>query len=146
VTKDNAMTDLNLDAAAKIAQGAFAAGAAVGVTTISVVVTDPGGHIRLAMRGDGVGNFGVSVAHGKCKTALGFANSSMALSKGFTDAGKVAALAAATGGDFLPIGGGVRVKTADGKVIGAAAVAGSSPENDESFILAGLRAAGFETD
>jgi uncharacterized protein GlcG (DUF336 family) len=140
------MTDLTLDAATQIAQATFAEAAAVGVTAVTVVVTDPGGHIRLAMRADGVGNFGVQVAHGKCKTALGFARSSMALSKVFADAARVAALTAVTGGDFLPIGGGVRVKTADGQVIGAAAAAGSSPENDELFILAGLRAAGFETD
>jgi uncharacterized protein GlcG (DUF336 family) len=140
------MTTLTLDAATQIAKGAFDAGRAAGVSALTVVVTDPGGHIRLALRADGVGNFGVRVAHGKCKTALGFARSSMSISQGFTDPTKVAGLVGVTDGDFLPFGGGVRILSEDGVVLGGAAAAGSSPENDEQFILAGLKAAGFGTD
>jgi uncharacterized protein GlcG (DUF336 family) len=140
------MSDLTLDAATAIAKAAFDVGRAAGVTAMTVVVTDAGGHIRLALRADGVGTFGVRIALGKCRSALGFGRSTLALGKAFTDPVKVAALTAVTDGEFLPIGGGVRIKSADGAVIGAAAAAGSSPENDDAFILAGLKAAGLETD
>jgi glc operon protein GlcG len=140
------MSALSLDAARQIADAAFAEGHAAGVDAMTVVVTDPGGHIRLAMSGDGVGTFGVRIALGKCRSALGFCRSTMTLSQQFDDPLKVAALTAVTDGDFLPIGGGVRIKASDGAVIGAAAAAGSSPQNDEAFILAGLRSADLSTD
>lgn len=140
------MSALSLDAASQIAEAAFAAGRDAGVGAMTVVVTDAGGHIRLAMSGDGVGTFGVRIALGKCRSALGFGRSTMTLSKLFDDPLKVAALTAVTDGEFLPIGGGVRIKGADGAVIGAAAAAGSLPQNDEAFILAGLRATALGTD
>ena len=140
------MPALSLDAATQIAHAAFDAGKATGVTAMTVVVTDNGGNIRLALSADGVGTFGVKIAVGKCRSALGFARSTMTLSQQFDDPVKVAALTAVTGGEFLPIGGGVRINDKDGSVIGAAAAAGSSPQNDEAFILAGLRAAGLDTD
>ena len=135
---------LTLKIATQIAQAALAAGAAENVTALSVVVTDAGGHLRVAMRADGVGTFGIDVAHAKASTALGFNRASMQLAKAFAaNPSSVAALTAATGGRFLPIGGGVLIHDSDGNLLGAAAVAGSAPENDEKFVIAGVQAAGL---
>jgi uncharacterized protein GlcG (DUF336 family) len=135
---------LTLSIATQIAQAALAAGAADNVTALSVVVTDAGGHLRVAMRADGVGTFGIDVAHAKAATALGFNRASMQMAKAFgANPGAVAALTAATGGRFLPIGGGVLIHDHSGNLLGAAAVAGSAPENDEKFIVAGIQSAGL---
>lgn len=135
---------LTLELASRIAHAALAAGAAENVTALSVVVTDAGGHLRVALRADGVGIFGVDVAHAKAATALGFNRATLQLAKVFgTNPSAVAALTAATGGRFLPIGGGVLIHDTEGNVLGAAAVAGSAPENDERFIIAGVLAAGL---
>jgi uncharacterized protein GlcG (DUF336 family) len=135
---------LTLDQANAIALAALAAGGREEVFALSVVVTDPGGCLRCAMRADGVGNFGIDIALGKAVTALGFGMSSAGIASllGGNQAA-VAGIIGATGGRFLPIGGGVLITDASGVLLGAAAVAGSSPDNDARFAAAGVRAAGL---
>lgn len=53
---------LTLETATKIALAALDVGRKENVIALSVVITDPGGHIRVAMRGDGVGIFGIDIA------------------------------------------------------------------------------------
>jgi uncharacterized protein GlcG (DUF336 family) len=135
---------LTLAQATQIADAALAAGRAENANALSVVVTDTGGHIRVALRADDVGTFGIDIAHAKASTALGLARSSMQVARIFgANPAAVAGLAAATGGRFLPIGGGVLIRDAAGRLLGAAAVAGSTPENDEKFIVSAIRAAGL---
>lgn len=132
-----------LATALKLAQAAFAEGEAQGVANMTVVVTDPGGEVRLAMRADGQGLFGVDTALGKARTALGFNRSSLALSKIFTNPCAVAAIAAATGGRFVPLGGGVVVRDAGGAIVGAAAVSGGLPDVDETIIVKAIEFVGL---
>ena len=135
---------LDLATCLKIAQSALDAGSADNIPALSAVVTDASGAIRVALRADGVGAFGVDIAHAKAQTALGFNRSSMQLSKLFgSNPGAVAALSGVTGGKFLPLGGGVPIQDAAGHLLGAAAVAGSSPENDERFIVSAIRGQGL---
>ena len=134
---------LSLSQANAIALGALAAATNENVVGMSVVVTDPGGHIRTAMRSDDAGNFGLEIALAKATTALGFGRSSSEIAKIFgTNPASVAGLVGATGGRFLPIGGGVLIRDEAGNVIGAVALAGSLPENDERFATQAALAAG----
>lgn len=138
------MASIPLKAALDIAQTAFAEGEKCGVVNMSVVVTDAGGHVRLAMRADGQGIFGVETAQGKCTAALGFNRTSLHLSKIFDNAAAVAALQGATKGKFVPLGGAVVVTDADGDIIGAAGVSGGLPDVDEEIIVAAVEAAGLK--
>ena len=133
---------ISLAQAQEIARVAFADGEKQGLVVMCVVVTDPGGHIRLAMRSDAQGNFGVDTALGKARTALGFNRSSWLLSKTFVDPCGVAALSGATHGAFTPLGGGVVVQR-DGMTVGAAAISGGMPEVDDTLIRAAVEAAGL---
>lgn len=133
---------LTLDIATEIARRAFADGPTHGVKVMSVVITDPGGHIRLAMRGDTQGNFGVDTALGKARAALGFNRSSWALQQIFTDPCGVAAITAATGGAFVPLGGAVVVQR-DGVTVGAASISGGLPDVDHAIITAAVEAVGL---
>lgn len=133
---------ISLSQASRIAEVAFAEGEKQGVVNMTVVVTDVGGNVRLAMRADGQGIFGIDTATGKAQTALGFNRTSLHLSKIFTDAAAVAAITAATGGRFVPLGGGVVVQK-DGETVGAAAVSGGLPDVDEAIIVAAVEAVGF---
>lgn len=133
---------ITLAAAQDVARIAFIEGEKQGVTVMSVVITDPGGHIRLAMRSDSQGIFGIDTATAKARTALGFGRSSYALSKVFVDPCGVASLSGATGGAFLPLGGGVVVQK-DGVTVGAAAISGGMPDVDDALIRQALEAAGF---
>ena len=62
---------MTLEQARKIADFAFEEGANRNLLKMTVVVTDVGGSLRVALRGDGVGLFGVDIAHAKATTALG---------------------------------------------------------------------------
>jgi len=135
---------ISLDIATQIARTAFAEGEKQGLVVMSVVVTDPGGHIRLAMRSDAQGIFGVDTALGKARSALGFNRSSLLLAKTFVDAVGVAAITAATRGSFVPLGGGVVVQQ-DGVTVGAAAISGGMPQVDHDIIVAAVEAAGLTT-
>ena len=134
---------LTLAEATTIATAALEAGRAEAVQALSVVVTDPGGCVRVALRGDAAGLFGLDIALAKAVTALGFNRPSSAMGKVFGgNAAAVAGLTAATGGRFLALAGGVLV-FADDVLVGAVGVAGSLPENDERFAVAGVVAGGF---
>ena len=133
---------ITLAEAQAVATAAFAEAAKVDLTVMSLVITDTGGFIRLAMRSDSQGTFGIDTALGKARTALGFNRSSLFLSKVFTDPCGVAALSGATHGAFTPLGGGVVIQR-DGVTIGAAAISGGLPEVDDAMIRAALDACGF---
>ena len=60
--------------------------------------------------------------------------------------GVVAAIAAASGGRFMPIPGGVLVRDAAGELIGAVGVSGELSDNDEICAVAGIKAAGLVAD
>lgn len=136
---------LTLDQANAIAIGALTALRQAKVGGMSIVVTDAGGHIRTAMRMESAGNFGIDIALAKATTALGLGRSSADIAKVFAgNPTSVAGLVGATGGRFLPIGGAVLIQDAAGTVLGAAALAGSLPENDERFAKDAVLAAGLQ--
>ena len=133
---------ITLEQAQAVAAKAFAEAAKVDLTVMSLVITDVGGHIRLAMRSDAQGIFGIDSAIGKARSALGFNRSSLLLSKTFVDPCGVAALNGATHGAFTPLGGGVVVQR-DGVTVGAAAISGGMPDVDDALIRTALEACGF---
>lgn len=139
------MTSITLKTATQIAQTAYAEGETRGVINMAVVITDAGGHVRLAMRADKQGIFGIETATAKATAALGFNRSSLALAKTFENPVVAACLQGAVGGKFLPLGGGVVVTDADGAIIGAAAVSGGAPAIDHDIIVAAVEAAGLKT-
>jgi uncharacterized protein GlcG (DUF336 family) len=100
--------------------------------------------VRLALRADGQGIFGVETATAKATTALGFNRATLALTPLFSDQA-TAALSGATKGRFAPLGGGVVVINAEGEILGAAAVSGGLPEVDHDIIVAALASQGFSS-
>ena len=138
------MQMLDLATARKIADTALADGLKRGVAKTTIVVTDASGEIRVALRADAAGAFGVEIARGKARTALGFATSTIKLAQVFgNSASATAAVNAATGNRFVPLGGGVQIANSEGQVVGAAAMSGGQPEVDDEVITAAVRAAGF---
>ena len=133
------MNFIPLDTARRIAEHALQDALQRGIAKATIVVTDVGGNIRVALRADAAGTFGVDTALGKARTALGFNASSLGIAKVFeATPAAAAALSAATGGRFLPIGGGVAVVGADGSVVGAAAMSGGMPEIDDEIIASAI--------
>ena len=140
------MNAISLDLAKRIADAAFSEAAARDIHNISVVVTDRGGDIRLAMRSDAQGAFGIATAQAKAQTALGFYLSSWKLSQIFAaQPASVVGINAATGGRFIPIGGAILVCNEEDEVIGAASISGGNPQADHEIITLAVTAAGLST-
>jgi uncharacterized protein GlcG (DUF336 family) len=135
---------ISLDVARKIADAALAEAFERKILKAAIVVTDLGGDLRVALRADAAGAFGVETARGKAQAALGFNLSSLKLAQVFgSSASATAAINAATGGRFVPLGGGVLVIDAEGAIIGAAAMSGGLPEVDDEIITRAVRAVGL---
>ncbi len=138
------MTDITLAVAKAIVAAALTGATDKGLAAATVVVTDIGGAIRAAERSDKAGPFGVDIARAKARTALGMRRSSIKTAGVFGDKPSiVTGLNAAVGGDFLPLGGGVVVVDGTGAIVGAAALAGGTPDGDHDIITAAVVAAGL---
>ena len=114
---------------------------------LTVAVLDSGGHLVSFKREDGCGIVRADIALGKAWGALGMGLSSRKLRDALGD--RLAfqnAIAAASGGRFIPVPGGVLILNADGLAIGAVGVSGDSSECDEYAAIAAIRAAGLAPD
>ena len=137
-------TDLPLAAANRIVERALEAGRAAGMKPLTVAVLDAGGHPVALQREDGAGILRPEIATGKAWGALGMGESSRALRDRLGDrVAFQAALAAASGGRFVAVPGGVLIRDAAGQVIGAVGISGDSSEKDEYCAIEGIRAAGL---
>lgn len=135
---------LPLETARGIVRAALEEGRKQGFMPLTVVVLDSGGQLVAMEREDGSGNLRFEVARGKAYGALGIGLGSRTL--GARNQGReafLAAVAAASGGRFVPVGGGALVLDADGRALGAVGVSGDTSDADEVCAVAGIEAAGL---
>ncbi|WP_415184753.1 GlcG/HbpS family heme-binding protein [Phaeovulum sp.] len=135
---------LDLAAARQIISEAMTAGTKDGMKSLSVVVLDAGGHPIAFERGDGAspGRFEIARAKAYGAVMLGMGGQAQ-MARAETQAFFMAAVNGVFGGRTLPVPGGVLVKDASGRVIGAVGVTGDSSDNDAIAALAGIKAAGL---
>ena len=115
-----------------------------GFQPLTVVVLDSGGHLVAAEREDGASNMRFQIAHGKAFGALALGVGSRALMlRAEAQPSFVAAAGAAIGGALVPVPGGVLVRDADGRLVGAVGVTGDSSDHDEAAAIAAIEAAGL---
>lgn len=120
--------------ARSIATAAFAEGRRRAIDDITVVVVEASGAVRLALRSDTQGGFGVDTARAKAHSALGFGMSTLRLAATFgSDPAATAGINAAVGGCFLPIAGAIVVTDAGGTLLGAVAISGGNPTADDEI-------------
>ena len=141
------MATLTLDNASTIVEAALAAGREHDMNPLTVVVLDAGGHYVAVKREDGCGILRIEVATGKAYAALGMGRSSRALRDALVETRPtfVNAIAAASGGRFIAVPGGVLIKNGTA-VVGAVGVSGDTSEKDEFAAIEGIKAAGLSSD
>jgi glc operon protein GlcG len=135
---------LPVNKARQIVKAALEQGRRQQLAPLAVVVLDAGGHEIVFEREDGAGPLRFEIARGKAAGALGFGVSSRVI--GERNQGRdafLAAVAAASGGRFVPVAGGVLVLDAQGLAIGAVGVSGDTSDADEAVAIAGIEAAGL---
>ncbi|OOZ75407.1 GlcG protein [Solemya velum gill symbiont] len=114
---------------------------------IAVAVLDTGAHLKAFQREDGVSFMRVHIAQAKAWGALGMATDSSAIADRYAQddlqRGFVNALNAMTGGQLIPLPGGVLVRNSDGLVIGAVGAAGGLSNEDEECVFAAIESLGL---
>jgi len=140
-------TTLPLASAATIVAQALATGRAAGMHPLTVVVLDAGGRLVACQSEDGSGLMRFDIALGKAWGALGMGVSSRSIGERLAARPTFqTALAAASGGRFVPVPGGVLIVDAEGCTIGAVGISGDSSEKDEHCAVNGIHAAGLASD
>src|SRR5262245_66452812 len=138
---------LNLKQANRIIEASLAKARAMNIKPLAVVVLDDSGNVKAAQREDSASMFRFDVAQGKAWAAVAMGASSRALARRAKDNPNFfITLAATAQGTFLPQIGGVLIRDASGKVLGAAGASGGTGEEDEAVCAYGIEQAGLVAD
>ena len=141
------MGTLTLDLASTIVDATLAEARKRSFKPIIALVLDTGGYAVALKREDGAGLLHYDIAMGKAWGAVAMGSASRALGDRMEQRPSVvAALAAASGGRFMPIPGGVLIRDAENRVVGSVGVSGELSDNDEICAVVGITAAGLKAD
>lgn len=141
------MTILTAKAADTIVHAAIEKGRAHDFMPLTVAVLDAGGHLVAFLREDNSGIMRPDVAIGKAWGALGMGMNSRLIRDRLADRPSFQnALAAVSGGRFVPVPGGVLIRDDDGAVIGAVGISGDTSDKDEVSAIAGIKSVGLVAD
>lgn len=137
---------VTLDQAERIVDAVLAEGRAKGFMPLTVAVLDPGGCPVALKREDGSGILRPDIAIGKAWAALGMGAPTRLLRDRLADRPAFqAALAAASGGRFVAVPGGVLLQDDAGATLGAVGVSGDTSDKDEFCAIRGAHAVGLRT-
>jgi len=141
------MHELSLDIAQTILAAALKVAREKNLKPLSVVVYDGRSALRAAASEDGTSLKRAEIAMAKAYGALSLGVGSRAIHKMALDRPYfVAAATHAVGGQLVPAPGGVLVKDAKGRILGAVGISGDTSDNDEMAVATAIEAAGFVCD
>jgi uncharacterized protein GlcG (DUF336 family) len=138
---------LNLINANRIVSEALEKAREMNIQPVTVVVLDDSGHLKAMQREDGASMFRVDVATGKAWASVAMGASSRALAaRARENPNFFITLAASAHGKFLPQPGGVLIRDAEGRVLGAVGASGGTGDEDEAICAFGVEQAGLTAD
>jgi len=106
---------------------------------ISVIVLDDRGALVAAASEDGVSAMRAKIAHGKANAAIALGLGTRALmNRAEQQAYFIQAMNGLAGGDFVPVPGGLLLRDASGKLLGAVGISGDTSDNDEAAALGAI--------
>ena len=141
------MAELSLSKARAIIRATLKKGEEMGLKPLSVVVLDAGGALKAFERMDGASPGRFEIARGKAFGVVMTGMPGSALHKRAEEQHYfVTALNGAFGGAVVPVPGGVLVRDAKGRIVGAVGVTGDTSDNDAAAAVAGIEAAGFTAE
>jgi uncharacterized protein GlcG (DUF336 family) len=132
--------DLTLEAAERIVAAAKQKAAEI-KTKMDIAVVDAGGNLKAFARMDGAWLGSIDIAQRKARTARGFDMNTGEIGKLSQPGGPLYGIEHSNGG-LITFPGGVPLKNAQGEVVGAIGVSGSTVENDHTVAAAGAAALG----
>jgi uncharacterized protein GlcG (DUF336 family) len=138
---------VELGAARQILDTALAYATEHGFKPMAVGVIDARGALKAFAAQDGTSLKRAEIALAKANGAVALGMGSRALMKRAEQQPYfIAAATSAIGGSLVPVPGGVLIKDAAGKLLGAVGVSGDTSDNDEAVAFAGITAAGLQAD
>ncbi len=143
----NIHSSMTLERAAAIVDAAIAIRRRERLLPLAVAVLDAGAQLVAFKREDGCGVMRFDIAFGKAHGALGMGMSSRLIRDRLAQRPAFqSALAAASGGRFIPTPGGVLILDAQGTAVGAIGISGDASDKDEYCAIEAVHAAGCETE
>jgi len=140
-------SSLDLATATRITDEALRLRLTHGLLPLAVAVLDAGGQTVSYRREDGCGVLRHDIAHGKAWGALGMGMATRQIRDRLANRPSFqAALAAASGGRFIPTPGGVLIVNEQGLAIGAVGISGDASDKDEFCAIEAIRAAGLQPE
>ncbi|MEO0677706.1 MAG: heme-binding protein [Pseudomonadota bacterium] len=138
---------ISLSRARRIIRGVLAKGREMELKPLSAVVLDAGGHVIAFEREDGAAPGRFAIAQGKAYGAvmLGMPGSAQ-MARAEQQAYFMNAVNGVYGGQVVPVPGGVLVRDAKGRVLGAVGVTGDTSDNDAAAAVAAIEASGLTAD
>lgn len=134
---------LSLADANALINAAMVEGSAKGFAPLAVCVLDAGGHVQAFQRADGASMLRFEIAKGKAYGALAVGKGSRWLNAQAEGRPHfLEGLSNVSGGQIVPVPGGVLIKESDGTLLGAVGITGDTSDNDEIAALAGIAAIG----
>ena len=132
--------DISLDQARDVVNAAIAKARDTN-TKMDIAVVDAGGNLKAFNRMDGAWLGSIDISIRKAKTARYFDMPTGEIGKLSQPGGPLFGIEHSNGG-LITFPGGVPIKSADGTIIGAIGVSGSTVENDHTVAAAGAAAIG----
>ncbi len=132
--------ELTLAKAEKIVAAAKKKAAEIS-TLMDIAVVDAGGNLKAFARMDGAWLGSIDISIRKARTARWFNMNTGEIGKLSQPGGPLFGIEHSNGG-LITFPGGIPLKDAKGKVVGAIGVSGSSVENDHAVAAAGAQALG----
>ena len=127
--------DISLDQAVMVISAAIQKAEEIG-TKMDIAIVDAGGNLKVFARMDGAWIGSIDIAQKKARTARFFDMNTGDIGALSQPGGPLYGIEHSNGG-LITFPGGVPLKTADGTIIGAIGVSGSTVENDHTVAQAG---------
>ncbi len=141
------MPALTVTCAAEIASSALQAARELGLKPMAAAVLDSAGHPLAVLRDEHASFLRPQIATGKARGCLGMgfggrelARRAQAMPAFFS------AINSLTGGEVIPVAGGVLIRNAEGVLLGALGLSGDTSDNDERCALLAIAKAGLQGD
>ena len=138
---------ITLELASIIVDSALAHGRELELPPMTVAVLDAAGNLVAFKREDNSSLLRPDIANAKAWGALGMGVGTRALQERVASHPHfINAINSLANGRVIPVAGGVLVRSADNRIIGAVGVSGHMPDNDEACAIYGIAAAELISD
>lgn len=141
------MHSLDLLTATRIAGNAIRIAQETGIKPLAAVVLDAAGHPLAVLRDEQASFLRPQIATGKARGCLGMGFGGRELARraqampAFFDA-----INSLTGGEVIPVAGGVLIRNSEGMMLGAIGISGDTSDKDERCAVQAIAQAGLVAD